>query len=269
MRFRLVLQVIGTHRVLPINYQYPLHSWIYRTLQRADADFSQFLHDQGYGTGHRTFKLFTFSSLTGTPYRIFRKEQRIGFYGDELYLGVSFWLPEAAEHFVRGLFAGQQFRLGDAVSQVALEVVRIEAMPRPTFAPVMHYQATTPVVVSTHEPGHKHPQYQAPDAPSYAERLLMNLRRKAEVAFTEATPTPNNEWAGTWNFAYLGKFRKKGVTVKQHTPQENKIIGYTYDFTLTAPLMVQQLAYYAGVGEDNSMGFGYIDVLGSTEEPGT
>ncbi|WP_367281913.1 CRISPR-associated endoribonuclease Cas6 [Tunicatimonas pelagia] len=53
------------------------------------------------------------------------------------------------------------------------------------------------------------------------------------------------------------------MVVKQHTPQQNKIIGYTYNLTLTAPPEVQQLAYYAGLGEDNSMGFGFLEELKS------
>ena len=262
MRFTLTLQMTGPARVLPINYQYPLHGWIYRTLQRAEAAFSRFLHDEGYRLGHRSFKLFTFSTLRGEPYRIYKEEQRIAFEGRELQLEVSFWLPAAAEHFVRGLFMGQRFRLGDVLSQVALEVVRIEARPRPLFIDTMSYRATTPVVVSRHVEGRKHPQYMAPDQEGYAARLLTNLQRKAEavgVALPAVVFHPHDTgFAEDWNFAVPGAFRKKGITVKQHTPEQNKIIGYTYDFTLTAPPAVQQLAYYAGVGEDNSMGFGYI-----------
>ena len=272
MRFTLYLQILGNLRVLPINYQYPLHSWIYRTLQQAHADFSRFLHDEGYTVGHRTFKLFTFSPLRGEPYRIFRGEQRIGFYGSEVRLGVSFWLPEAAEHFIRGLFMGQQFRLGDRISQVHLEVIRIEAQSRPLFTETMRYRTLTPVVVSAHVPGHKHAQYLPPDYPTYAERLLNNLLHKAEAVKLNV-PTKEVARASVadisdkgparlsegWEFATLGTFRKKGITIKQHTPQQNKIIGYTYDLVLRAPPTIQQLAYYAGLGEDNSMGFGYLE----------
>nr|WKN34410.1 CRISPR-associated endoribonuclease Cas6 [Tunicatimonas sp. TK19036] len=267
MRFNLTLQIIGQNRILPINYQYPLHSWIYRVIQQANAEFSQFLHGEGYRLGDRQFKLFTFSQLNGEPYRIYKKEQRIGFYGNELQLGISFWIPEAAEHFIRGLFMGQQFRLGDRLSQVDFEVVRIEALPRPLFEEVMHYRTATPVVVSVHVPEHKHPQYRAPNDEGYAQRLLMNLQRKAEAVglslpMTSATAFHEGklDFADEWKLDLSGPFRRKGIFVKQHTPMQNKIIGYIYHFEMIAPPEVQQLAYYAGLGEDNSMGFGYCDV---------
>ena len=290
MRFNLVLQITGAHRTLPINYQYPLHSWIYRVIQQSNATFSHFLHEKGYsatrvpvdddhrvtsssrktatadetalvGKGAPSFKLFTFSQLTGKPFRIFKEEQRIAFYGSELSLGVSFWLPEAAEHFIRGLFMGQRFRLGDSISQVDLEVVRIEAMPRPLFSEVMHYRTISPVVVSVRTPDRKHPQYIAPDDDRYPTQLLRNLLHKAEAVKLEVSATDRGDVSSEeWQLAIQGPFRKKGILVKQHTPMQNKIIGYTFDFALTAPFAIQQLAYYAGLGEDNSMGFGFLAV---------
>ncbi|WKN44380.1 CRISPR-associated endoribonuclease Cas6 [Tunicatimonas pelagia] len=212
MRFNLVLRVIGNHRVLPINYQYPLHSWVYRVIQQADAEFSRFLHDKGYTVGSRRFKLFTFSQLKGEPYRIFAKEERIGFYGPELQLGVSFWLPEAAEHFIRGLFMGQQFRLGDRISQVDLEVVRIEALPRPQFTETMRYRILTPVVVSIRLPEHKHPQYQIPNNNGYTEQLLKNLQHKAEAARLNLPEVADNnrDFTEAWKLKLNSSFRKKG-----------------------------------------------------------
>lgn len=53
MRFTLILHITSRNRILPINYQYPLHSWIYRVIQTVDAEFSRFLHDEGYGVGNK------------------------------------------------------------------------------------------------------------------------------------------------------------------------------------------------------------------------
>lgn len=269
MRFNLTLQIIGSGRTIPINYQYALHSWIYRVIQRADAEFSHFLHEQGYQQGEKRFKLFTFSQLTGKPFRLFKEEQRIAFYGTEgaapqLRLAVSFWLPEAAENFIRGLFLGQRFSLGDVISQAEMEVERIEAMPRPVFGEVMQYQAVTPVVVSIREPDRKHPQYLPPDNEIYTGQLMKNLQHKAEAARLTvpmvAIAGENKIWTDGWRMKRTSPFRKRGITVKQYTTMQNKIIGYTYDVELTAPPKIQQLAYYAGLGEDNSMGFGFLEI---------
>lgn len=261
MRFTLILHITSTKRVLPINYQYPLHSWIYKVIQSADEAFSRFLHDQGYGSGSKSFKLFTFSPLSCQPYKIYPQEQRIALLGEEVKLQISFLIHQAAEHFVRGLFAGQQFSLGDAISQVAFEVVRIEAQPRPDFTETMHYRCLSPVVISTKRGETPHAQYLHPEDSGYADLFLRHLVQKG-AAVPSLTADTNHtqvesDWAALrWQFRLLSKPRRKGIHIKQHTSQHTQVIGYLYDFELTAPPRVHEMAYYAGFGEKNSLGFG-------------
>jgi CRISPR-associated endoribonuclease Cas6 len=62
MRFRLNLAVDGKKiedSILPINYQYELSSWIYRTINSSDSEFACWLHNAGYINENRKFKLFT------------------------------------------------------------------------------------------------------------------------------------------------------------------------------------------------------------------
>lgn len=65
---------IRLHRLrgtsLPVNYQYPLSSWIYKIIGAADAGYSAFLHEKGFSLGARKFKMFTFSQLDLRPYEI-------------------------------------------------------------------------------------------------------------------------------------------------------------------------------------------------------
>ncbi|MBD0280088.1 MAG: CRISPR-associated endoribonuclease Cas6, partial [Flavisolibacter sp.] len=63
MRLKLTLHTNEKGALLPFNYQYPLSAAIYKIIQTADHEFAAFLHDQGYGEGHKSFKLFTFSDL--------------------------------------------------------------------------------------------------------------------------------------------------------------------------------------------------------------
>lgn len=61
MRFKLILKAIDYKvSLLPINYQYPLSSAIYRILSKGDREYARFLHEEGYGKG---YKFFTFSDL--------------------------------------------------------------------------------------------------------------------------------------------------------------------------------------------------------------
>lgn len=260
------------NRILPINYQYPLHSWIYKVIQSADAEFSSFLHDEGYRSGdcrsgHKSFKLFTFSPLACQPYKIYPQEQRIELKGQEIQLQISFLIDQAAEHFIRGLFAGQQFSLGDTISQVDFEVVRIEAQPRPVFQSTMCYRCLSPVVISQKETGRQHAQYVYPEDPSYAALFLRHLVQKQLTVLQLVHEGGNQAWieavrrAADWQFRLRSKPRKKGIHIKQHTPHHTQVIGYLYDFELTAPPEVQEMAYYAGFGEKNSLGFGMCEKI--------
>ena len=281
MRFTLILRITSRNRILPINYQYPLHSWIYKVIQSANAEFSRFLHDEGYRLGHKSFKLFTFSPLTCLPYKIYPQEQRIALQGQETTLQISFMISQAAEHFIRGLFAGQQFSLGDEISQVAFEVARIEAHPRPVFTETMCYRCLSPIVISTKTEGRTHAQYLHPEEEQYPDLFLRHLVQKHAAAVDAAAVNAatvsqltdiNNipEWEATersaaqrdaanWQFRLLNKPRKKGIHIKQHSREHTKVIGYLYDFELTAPPEVHEMAYYAGFGEKNSLGFGMCE----------
>ena len=72
MRFKITLtpdkRVFGY--ALPINYQYELSSFIYHTLACANAEYSTWLHENGFVTDTKRFKLFSFSNLIFPAYKI-------------------------------------------------------------------------------------------------------------------------------------------------------------------------------------------------------
>jgi CRISPR-associated endoribonuclease Cas6 len=63
MRFKLTLYTRQIQPQLTLNYQYPLSAAVYKIIERSDAAFSELLHNTGYGKGHKSFKLFTFSDI--------------------------------------------------------------------------------------------------------------------------------------------------------------------------------------------------------------
>lgn len=62
MELRLKFRRIAGN-LLPVNYQYPLSSWIYKVIGTADLNYSTFLHEKGFAFDNRRFKMFTFSQL--------------------------------------------------------------------------------------------------------------------------------------------------------------------------------------------------------------
>jgi CRISPR-associated endoribonuclease Cas6 len=125
MRFRLCLQATP-QSLLPFNYQYPLSAAIYKIIDRADKAFAAFLHNQGYGAGHKKFKLFTFSDIR-TPF--VRKDDRMQLLNGEAELIICFYLPLAAENFIRGLFMHQHLEIADRRSKTVFHVTQVESLP--------------------------------------------------------------------------------------------------------------------------------------------
>lgn len=62
---------------LPINYQYELSAWIYKVIERANAEYSDFLHNKGFQHAGKQFRMFTFSQLDARPYEILGSEIKL------------------------------------------------------------------------------------------------------------------------------------------------------------------------------------------------
>lgn len=124
MRFLLSLYTNDYQPVIPLNYQYPLSAAIYKIIQRADASFSTFLHNTGYGQG-KSFKLFTFSDIH-TPFKI--NGDRMQMLNNKAQLTVCFHVTQAAENFIKGLFMQQQLGIADKKSKALFTVQQVEAV---------------------------------------------------------------------------------------------------------------------------------------------
>jgi len=65
MRFKLTLTVDrrAFGNFLPLNYQYELSAFVYRTIERANATYSEWLHENGFKLDAKQFRLFCFSNF--------------------------------------------------------------------------------------------------------------------------------------------------------------------------------------------------------------
>jgi CRISPR-associated endoribonuclease Cas6 len=268
MRLKIRLRpAIKGWQTIPVNYAYPISSWVYHIIAGGDTAFAAFLHEKGYGNGHKAFKFFTFSmlDLTGCPYRM--NKDRLALGEGEISLTLSFLVPEAVEHFVLGLFRDQELVLGDRFSQARFTVVAVESAQEHVVERTMTYKALSPLVVSEHIEGRNAAKYCHPEEYGYGQLLLNNLTSKYIAAL--ASGLVASELAARampveleHNFKLLTTPRKKGITIKEGTPQQTKLIGYQFDFTITLPEILHRMGYAAGFGEKNSLGFGCCEVKG-------
>ena len=275
MRFIIKLEN-RSQQQLPVNYQYPLSAWIYRVFNRADSTFAEWLHHHGYSfDGNRRFKLFAFSGLQLDSARFSKSPlpSLIVPPGTHRWV-VSFMMEEAAGQFIKALFTDQELSVGAQGLSASFNITGVEQSATPVFGETVSFGCLSPVVISKPREtasGRLIAQYLPPDDKSYSQLLHDNLlRRYIAAKVSKITGIVRNRTErevladlpfdpGLWQFNVLSNPRSRLQTIKEGTEAETKIKGFMYDFEITAPPELLQLAYNAGLGEKGSLGFGCIN----------
>jgi CRISPR-associated endoribonuclease Cas6 len=256
MQFKITLHTTESHPLIPINYQYPLSSALYRIIAKGDADYAAFLHESGYGKG---FKLFTFSQIN-CPFRI--EGDRLRLQSNELWFQVAFHLPQATENFIKGLFQSERIDIADKHSRASFTVKSIESLPD-SLSPFKNNEIVnialkplSPVVVGLQNDKGNY-DFLGPDDARFAESLLYNWRGKIASCFDEHTAasalllieiTPMRQ-----------PFKSRLITIKADTPEETQIRGWmSFGLKVTGEKRFVEILLNAGAGLYNAMGCGAV-----------
>ncbi len=256
MRLILTLQAIHKPALLPFNYQYPLSAAIYKIIQSADGVFASFLHNTGYGNGGKSFKLFTFSDIR-TPFT--RHGDRMQLQTGEAEVTTCFYVPQAAENFIKGLFMNQQLEIADKISKTVFHIAQVESVGEPTLTGQVVLQPLSPLVVGRkNERGHY--DYRSPEDADFTECLYYNWMEKCAAAGIEADILAKEVAIEVRPFPHPPQQRL--ITIKSGTAAETKIRGYTkFRLAVSAPVEVLQVALGAGLGLHNAQGMGCVGVV--------
>lgn len=263
MRLRLELELTqANQRALPLNYQYAFSAWIYKVIQEGNHDFAGFLHSKGFGKGNKVYKFFTFSMLQFEKGDYHIIDDRLLIKGNHVRIELSFLIPDAIQHFITGLFRNQHFAIGDQKSRAAFWVKSVEVKPLPYLGDVMTLTTLSPIIVSQDVSGSRNAQYLEPKHSEFERIFFDNLFRKYTAAI-DAGFIENGNYTQQHDFRLevLSEPKKKGITIKPGTSMQTKIIGYMFDFRLTAAPDLIKLGYLAGFGEKNSLGMGCVKQL--------
>lgn len=265
MQFTLHLLATETSARIPFNYQYLLTGWLYRVLADADQAYTQFLHEHGYRAGRKTFRLFTFSDLRMHGYEVRPREGCFLLTSPVIDWTLSFYVDQAAEAFIMGLFQDQHLTLVNRHFRTELTVERVETLPLPPLANVLTLRTLSPIVVAEKDDTGMD-QYLHPYNDAFGPLLLGNLIDKYRSTRTDtesAVYVPDLK-----NFSYEpltkpDRLRPRLVTIKEGSPQATKVRGwYGLDFRLTGPAEVLEVGFLAGLGRYNAEGFGCVEVCG-------
>ena len=214
---RLVLHLDHPPRqVLPINYPWLIASWIYRTLEKANPEFSHWLHHQGFGHQGKQYKLFTFSPLRPQRYQIDTQQHTFQLTESPTRLTLSFYMDEAVQHFVIGLFQDQDFTLKSGSFSAPFRVHHIETLPPPQWRSSLRFRLQTPLCLSRQAEGAPYATYLHPHDEGYAEQLLQNLLRKQAAAQPQLAPRPSSpdHINFPYHFRLLSTPRSKLLSIK-------------------------------------------------------
>lgn len=253
MRFKINLALTNSNlKAIPLSYQYELSAYIYRTIARGNANYADWLHQNGFNLDGKQFRLFTFSNLDVPQKTIDKAHAQLIIKGNHASFDISFLPERATEEFVKGIFAEQYFSIGNQDCKAEFVIQNIELLPQPDFCRSFAGTTISPICITLKNDNGKI-DYIAPDDALAPELIKNNLLNKYFAFYGKPY---EKELFFAWKA--LDKPRSKLITIKTNTPQQTKVRGFHCDFSLFTTPELMNIAYNAGIGEKNSMGFGMI-----------
>jgi CRISPR-associated endoribonuclease Cas6 len=255
------LKILFEHKsevVIPWNYQYAIQQWIYQTISKADDTLATMLHDHGYHYEGKTFKLFSFGPWSSFPFKPI-PGKGIKFSSTTSHIEISFLLPSVLSTFVSGLFQDQKhtFYFKGNMS-IPVVTSQIEILPEPAFTDgIASYKVITGARISVGEVGQEHPQYKGPEHEDYDILFIQNLVNKHRSSLLHKGE-PTKEY--TIGMQIFDPVKTQMITVPKDG-NEIKMKGYKFVFELNAPAEIHRTLYYAGAGEECSVGMGWVEKI--------
>lgn len=253
MRFKITLipdkRAFGNQ--IPLNYQYECSAVIYKILSKSNEAYSSWLHDNGFRMEGFQFKLFTFSRLHITKWKI--QGAFLQILSDCVEWEISFLPERSTQEFIQGLFKEQTFELGNKDAKVKFTVQNVELITTPVFTETVQFESMSPICLNFKREDGGY-DYLSPDHSAALDLIKQNLLNKYK-AFTNKDFDTDTF---IFDFKVLSKPKSALITIKANTPEESKVRGYLCKFQITAPLQLINIMYECGIGGKNSIGFGMV-----------
>ena len=260
MKFKITLECLANNRTIPINYQYPLSAAIYKIIDHADKEYAKFLHQEGYGKG---YKFFTFSDLSA-KFKI--KKDRMVLQFPIVSFFIIFHLPEASQHFIKGLFQSRKITITDKISKVNFEVKNIEALKNPLKENLagefldVNCKPLSPIVCGVKNEN-SHYNFLNPNDEQFKESLIYNWRQKIEANYDLQT-AEEALLLTEIDFYKDSKARSRLITIKAGTPSETKIRGFlNFKLNFKAEKRFIEILQNCGAGLYNAQGMGFLQSI--------
>lgn len=227
---------------MPIHYNYLIQSAIYSALPE---DMATLLHNEGYKSGKRTYKMFCFSRLLGR-FSFDRTAGTIAF-PEGATMVISSPNTEFLKALINNLITKGSIHIGQSLFHV--EEVRFdeqkaegEVLTVRTLSPVVAYSTLL------RPEGGKYTCYYQPGEREFNRLITINLAKKYEAFQGQHAPEGEVQ-VHPLNRPRLHVTSYKGIVVK----------GYTCLLKLSGPQELLQIALDAGLGGKGSQGYGCVE----------
>jgi CRISPR-associated endoribonuclease Cas6 len=238
MRVRLTFSS-ETPLTLSTCYNRAIQGCIYSLM---NSDFASWLHDEGFRSFGRSFKLFTFSRLFGT---FIRKGDLINFISK-----VHLYISSPVETFIEQL-CNNLLKSKVQLETNPVKVESIEFLKKPHFCSAMIVNTLSPITVYSTlftPQGNKKTYYYSPYEREFSTLIKQNLLKKAQILEVRSSEEFNIEPFGKIKDVYIDF---KGTVVR----------GWKGRFKVQGDPALVEIGYETGFGSKNSAGFGMIDVI--------
>ncbi len=256
MRIKVTLEPTRQEFTLPINYMYPLSAVVYKIFSSGSEEVAKWLHEEGFkdSTG-KNLKLFNFAQLSFEKYQI--QQDSIRCFGNCSFIMSSPIETELIETFVQGIFRQQEISIGNRTYSSEFRIKEVEIQKPIEFTSECIFRTITPITVSTMIELHGKPSiyYYRPNENGFTEAIRNNLIKKYNMVY-------GREYDGILEISLpdMENSKSKLIHIKEGTKEETKVKGFLCELDIVAEPDMMKVAYYCGLGEKNSMGFGMIKV---------
>lgn len=235
------MQLIVYHKVegtldLPLNYNHILQSIIYKNLNTAYFN-SSYIHQNGFRSGNRNYKLFTFSPIKG-KYEI--KGQHIVF-KDQVSFEVRSPEPLLIRILEENLKSNGINYIGQCYETVETMLNDKSVESEETFISMI-----SPIVLYSTDLNTKKTHFYSPHEKTFQYYTVENFRRKYNACYG-IYPSPD---------IYIEPI---SVLHKVSNYQNFYINGWLGEYHISGPRKYLDFLYQTGLGSKNSQGFGMFD----------
>ncbi len=265
MRLLLKLKTVNKNQ-LTSNYYYPLAAAVYKLLRFGSKEFAEFLHSKGYKQTGKTYKLFSFA-LRFDKFRM--QGQVINLLKPTANLIITSPLvKEFIQNFIIGSFEEQKIEIYGSGIKTVFEIEQVESLENPGLNNTHYLKFLSPLVLATKKEsnGKLIPRYYRyyDDINEITRVLNQNLMNKYKIIYDKEYT--GNTLKFSWDTEYIDKRLRQNKKVTKLIRIEKKngltinIKANQIPFTVEGSKELIKVGYDCGFGQQNSLGFGLVDL---------